>query len=134
MNIRKKKWKIYSGILLTIIIFLLFLANSIINGFVENEITNQLNNNPNSLYEVQFDKINTNIYTGSINVKNLSIQPVDSVLKELSAENIKKLLSAEIQTFKIKHINIFQFLRNSKVEISAVVIKNMMVDYYFPRV
>ena len=131
MKIRKRKWVLYLGVLLSLFIIVLFSANSIIKGIVEKEIASQLNNNPSNIYQITYSKLGINVYTGSITIRDLLIQPADSIRKELSDANIKKLLSTEIKVFKIKHINLYQFLKNSKVEISSIIIKNMLVDYYF---
>ena len=131
MKIRKRKWVIYLGILVSLFIIVLFSANSIIKGIVEKEIASQLNNNQNSIYQITYSKLGINVYTGSITIRDLRVKPADSIRKELSDANIKKLLSAEIKVFKIKHINLYQFLKYSKVDISSIIIKNMQVDYYF---
>jgi len=131
MKLSKNKWLIYLASLFIVLVVLLFLANTIIKGYVEKKIVKQLNNNPESLYKITFDKLNVNIYTGSVSVKGLHIKPGESLQKDLSNENIKKFLSTEIKTFKIKNINLIEFLKNNKINISAIVIKDMNVDYYF---
>lgn len=130
-NRTKKKWIIYSGILLSILIIVFFSANSIIGGLVREEVTKQLNSNPESLYHLKFEKLKVNIFTGNLTLKGLTVQPAEDLQTELSKEKIKDLIIADVKTFKIKNIKIFQFLRSSKIDISSIVIKDVLLDYYF---
>lgn len=134
MKLHKKKWMIYLIAILTVIILFLFLSNTIIDGYVEKKIVEQLNNNPQSLYKLSFEKLRVNIYTGSVTVKGLKIKPAESLQQEMANDSVKKILSADIRSFKIKNINLFHFLRSNKIDISAIVIKDMLIDYYFKHV
>lgn len=133
MKVTKNKWIIYFGALISILFLILFFANVFIDGYVEKKIVNQLNNNPGSLYKLSYDKLNINIYTGSVTVKGLNIEPAENLQQKLSNDSVKKFINTKIKSFKIKNINLIQFLKNNKIQISAIVIKDMMIDYYFKK-
>lgn len=104
-------------------------VNFILENLVKKEVYSQLSNRPDNLYDLQFDEVKINIFTGTLKVINLSVSPSDSANKMLRKGKIKKLLRSNIPVFKVNRLNILEFLKNKFIHIQEVDVTGFTLDY-----
>ncbi|OQX72923.1 MAG: hypothetical protein B6D61_13130 [Bacteroidetes bacterium 4484_249] len=117
------------GSLTLLSIAVIIFAKIYLGRFAENEIRLQLNQNPNSLYEVVFEDLNVGIINKSITIKNISINPRSFAIDSLNAGNIKTLIQSKIGLIKIKGIQVFEYLKNKDIQIKKIKVKGVETIY-----
>ena len=125
---KHKRLYIILGIISALLIIGIFSLNSILSSIVKKEIGKQLNANPESLYNFEFEDIRINIFTGSVKVINLEVAPTDSAETLLHAGKINKLVHSHIPVFKIKELKILKFIQTSVIHIKEIDLTGFTVE------
>ena len=113
-NFKKKKW-------LFRIIIAVFLIQALViylNFWVNNNILDILNENPNRSYDIEFSEVTFSIWSRSILVEDLSIT------NNQNADQYGSTLSGSIEEVQIKYISIFDLLINKKIITGKVKVLN----------
>lgn len=130
-KLSKRKRRFY--IILSSILIVLYIGAISFNFFLERlvkkEIISQINNNPHGLYQLTFEEISIKAFRGHLIIKNLNFIPSDSALQLLNEGKIKKLIHSNIPEFRIKSLSVFDFIINKKIEVGAILIEGIQVDY-----
>ena len=85
---KKKRWLIIAGIILSIFIIHLLSLNTILSNKADSYIRDELAKIDTATYKIDFEKIGVNLFTGSVNVYNISIQPSVTAMNDLKEKDI----------------------------------------------
>ncbi|MEZ5196040.1 MAG: hypothetical protein R2764_06460 [Bacteroidales bacterium] len=135
MSSKKKKSKGRKTLLIILSIALLLLlilftgVNAYLENLIKNKIDSQLNKNPKSLYHIMYEDLDLNIMSGSVTIKNISIQPSDSASWMLNNGLLGSLFKSSIEEFIIKHLKIFDFVSDRNIDISKIILNNATTKY-----
>ncbi|MFD1292783.1 hypothetical protein ACFQ5N_02950 [Lutibacter holmesii] len=129
MKFNTKKWSVILGVLL----LLIFSINSILSVVVSNLVNTQLQEiNEQKKLTISVGKINLNVFTGDLNLKNVQVKP-DS----LFFENFKKGLAEKASTseftlseLKIKGFGIYAILVHKEVYARKIIAKGLQLNLY----
>jgi hypothetical protein len=122
-------------ILLVLILFLgivIWQHEFIIRELLSYRISQVINNQPNSLYQYSFERLNINVWKGNFELDNFTIQPrlqkLDS-LKITGGAN-KTIIHGRIDRFLVSNLRVFKFIRSGKLQIDSIQLKNAEVILY----
>ncbi len=109
---------------------LLFIAGSLLITYWEpilkKHIKESIYSSTDKLYRVEFDDIGFNVFTGSLNIKNLQLIPDMSIYRQLKLkkQHPRYLFNLYIQKFKFSGINIFDFYFHNELQIDELSINH----------
>lgn len=130
---KKSKWKKILKIVLIVFLLLLIIIffgiNTYVEGIVKNKIDAQLNKNPESLYHISYEDLDLNILSGSVSIKKIAILPTDSAIQLVDSGILQNIIQTHIDLFKIKHVKIFDFIREKNMDISKVIVENTKTEF-----
>jgi hypothetical protein len=101
----------------------------ILEPYIKDQISEELNKNPKRLYEIIFDELDMNVFNGSVKIENLSIAPRDTAIVLLENAAIRGLISAQTELIQIKEFNILAFLKTKSMIINRIKVENIMINY-----
>ncbi len=108
----------------------LFISSSLVLSYYKPSIKKVLSvgieNSTQKLYRVEFDDIGINIFTGSLNVKNLRLVPNIAIYQDLKTKNKQPryLFSLFIHKFNLSGINLYDLLKNKDLQIDEISLNN----------
>jgi len=134
MNNNKKTSKTRKIIYITlgVLIFLIIAViglNMYVEKLVRSEVMSQINQNPESLYKIDFEDIDIGILRGNVIIKKIEVNPRESAIEKLDKGEIKTLVSSHIDLFQIKRLKILKFISNKNIIINQIKIENAEVNY-----
>lgn len=110
--------------LITLSVF--FISGSLLISYwepsIKNRIKEDVKKSTNNLYRVEFDDIGFNVFTGSLNFKNLQLIPNMSVYRKLKIEknHPRYLFNLYIQKFNLSGINVYELYLNKELQIDEI--------------
>jgi len=116
------------GVLVFLIIAVIGL-NMYVEKLVRTEVMSQINQNPESLYKIDFEDIDIGILRGNVSIKKIEVNPRESAIEKLDEGEIKSLISSRIDLFQIKRLKIFEFISNKNIIINQIKVENAEINY-----
>jgi len=101
----------------------------ILEPYIKNKIRVELNKNPKRLYEIIFDDIDLNVFTGSVKIDNLTITPRDTAKVPLENGAISGLISAQTELLQVKEFKIVEFLKTKRLIMDRIKVENIVINY-----
>ncbi|RLD59915.1 MAG: hypothetical protein DRJ05_05675 [Bacteroidetes bacterium] len=123
---QKKLWIIGTIVLTTAIV--LIGINSFLGLKIKSVVESEINKNPESDYSISYNNIGVNIYTGSIHLKNLVIEPRREKVDSLTSKKNELFFSLTVQSFKINGVWIFNFIKTGKLLIENIKANNINIE------
>jgi|GEM_PF-3336550 len=130
---KKKKWLIIVGIILAILIILLFSLNSILSRQADSYIRSELSKVDTAAYTVDFEKIRVNLFTGSVNVYNISIKPSDTAMADLRTNHLApSVAEVSISRIKVARLALLKAMKGEVFNIGSLSIQDPDITIYGP--
>jgi len=130
---RKQKTFVYvvAGILIVLIAGITII-NIILGNIIETQIKNSLNKHDTTNYHVELRKVNANILTGNINLKDLRISPDSSFVGRIKQGGIEQSMAIEltVPTFRLAGINLYKVVASQDIIINKILFKNANFKLY----
>lgn len=126
---KRKTLKITISIVLVLITFTFFVFDNILTGIVKSELKLQFNQNPESLYEINFKSVSHNIFNRSISIDEINIEPRKNAYDSLAAGKLNTLVSTQINSIQLKQFKIINFIRNNIINIKGLSFKDIETIY-----
>jgi len=125
-----KEKKHIIGIVVFSIIILIFLLNIALSNFVENKVTDTLNNSKSDKYNTSVDDVKFKLFDRSITFENISISPKttfvnDSLFQNRENDSLEKITIASI---KIDNIQFFDYLFRKDINIGELEINDLIIQ------
>lgn len=116
---------IFGGIL-ALILIAIFSINYIVGNIIETKIFDALNKHESANYHVELRKVNVNILTGNINLKDIKINPDSSFITRLKEGKTDQSMAIElfIPTFRLGGIGLFKAITNKDININKILLKS----------
>jgi len=133
---KKKRYLIYIYIILVLIagstLLVLFQLNPLLVRFTKNKLESLVNQDPDRLYDITYDSLKIDIYSGNISVFDFSIKPRKQILDSLAENNIprKIVIDFHLGDFKLIDIELIKFLKSGEIELDAVLFENLTGKVY----
>ena len=115
-----------------VLVFLLIAVigfNMYVEKLIRTEVMSQINQNPESLYKINFEDIDIGILRGNLVIKKIEVNPRESAIEKLDKGEIKTLVSSRIDIFQIKRLKIFEFILNKNIIINQIKVENAEINY-----
>jgi len=96
------------------------------------ELASLIEKDPNSLYDIKYDSLLIDIYSGDVEVKNFRVTPKRNIIDSLGRNNIprKFIIDFKMGDFKLKNLEIIQFLRTGDIEFGSILFENVAGEVY----
>lgn len=113
------------GGLVALILIAIFSINYIVGNIIETKIFDALNKHESADYHVDLRKVNVNILTGNINLKDIKINPDSSFITRLKEGKTDQSVAIElfIPTFRLGGIGLFKAITNKDININKILLK-----------
>ena len=101
-------------------------------SFTRTKFTSLIEKDPNSIYDIKYDSLIIDIYSGDVKVINFSITPRQHILDSLQKNNIprKFVIDFKMGDFKLHNIELIKFLKGGDIEVDAIRFKNIEGEVY----
>lgn len=126
----RKVLLVLAGIIIILLVITSIALESFIEGKVKEQLAIQFNDNPNSNYSVEAEKIGIRIFRGSVFLKMISVTPKESIVDKYDSAKIRSLIKAEIETYELRGLKIIKFFREKKVDVNKLLVQDMQLNYY----
>ena len=125
---KEKKYKV--GIVVISIIAFLFLINVFLSSFIENKVTDALNNTKSDKYITSVEDVNFKLFDRSITFDNIFISPKTTFLSDSLSQNINNdtLEKITISSIKINDIRFFDYLFGKDINIGELEINDLIIQ------
>ncbi len=126
MASRKKRYIIILLSLLAIILILVGVFFTRINIMLERytraKLSSLIEKDPNSIYDIKYDSLLIDIYSGDIEVLNFSISPRKQIIDSMNKYKIprKFIIDFKIGEFKLDNLEIVDFLMTGNIELDGL--------------
>jgi len=108
------------------------IINLFLGNIIETKIRNSLNKQDTTNYHVELRKVNVNILTGNINLKDLRISPDSSFIQRIKQGGIEQSMAIElaIPTFRMAGINLYNAVTSQNININKILFKKAKFKFY----
>ncbi|PLW96208.1 MAG: hypothetical protein C0591_09290 [Marinilabiliales bacterium] len=113
------------GGLIALLLIAIISINLIVGNIIESKITNALNKHETKDYHIELRKVNANILTGNINLKDIKIHPDSSFLNRLKEGETEQSVAIElfIPTFRLAGIGLYKAITSKDININKILFK-----------
>ena len=131
MVVKKKRYLTIVLVLLSIIIVLVALfftrINTMLERFTRAKLSSLIENDPNSIYDIKYDSLIIDIYSGNVEVLNFSITPREKVIDSMRRHQIprKFVIDFKMGDFKLQDLEIIDFLVTGGIELEGLLFKDV---------
>lgn len=135
MHLSKKQKKvayILSGIAGIFLIGILII-NLVLGSIIGSKIKNSLSKEEDPNYSIELRKVNVNILTGNINLKDLSIKPDTLFIVKLKEGDTDKSMAIElsIPTFRLAGLSLYEAITSKKINVNKILFKDASCKLLF---
>jgi hypothetical protein len=126
MASRKKRYIIVLLSLLGIILILVTVfftkINTLIEMYTRTKLSSLIEQDPNSIYDIKYDSLIIDIYSGDIEVINFSVSPKKQIIDSMRKHNIprKFVIDFQMGDFMLNNLEIIDFLMSGDIELDAL--------------
>jgi hypothetical protein len=134
-----RKKKLFRTIFLLSLVFVIalvaliaFKVNPIIESYLNLKIASLFRNDPSSLYQIKYDSLKIDIYSGDLRVNNLSIKPRKKVLDSLLQTDLEQnqIIDAELAYVSVIDLKWYRFLKTGNIELDKIELLDGNVTFY----
>lgn len=130
---KRKRWLIITGLILSIFLILLLSLNTILSNKADSYIRDELAKVDTATYKIDFEEIRVNLFTGSVNVYNISIQPSAAAMNDLKEKDIASAVAEiSVRRLKMARLAIFKALKGKEFNIGSLSIRDPEITVYGP--
>ena len=125
-----KEKKHIIGIIILSIFIIFFLLKILLSNFVENKVTDALNNSKSDKYITSVEDVNFKLFDRSITFDNIFISPKPTFLSDSLSQNINNdtLEKITISSIKINDIRFFDYLFRKDINIGELEINDLIIQ------
>ena len=125
-----KEKKHVIGIIILSIFIIFFLLKILLSNFVENKVTDALNNSKSDKYITSVEDVNFKLFDRSITFDNIFISPKPTFLSDSLSQNINNdtLEKITISSIKINDIRFFDYLFRKDINIGELEINDLIIQ------
>ncbi len=125
-----KEKKNIIGIIILSIFIIFFLLKILLSNFVENKVTDALNNSKSDKYITSVEDVNFKLFDRSITFDNIFISPKPTFLSDSLSQNINNdtLEKITISSIKINDIRFFDYLFKKDINIGELEINDLIIQ------
>jgi len=130
---KRKIWLIIISSILTVLIILLLLANSILSNKADSIMREEISKIDTTDYVIDFDKVRVNIFTMSVRIYGISVKPT-----ELALENIKHDLLAKpvfeinLDRIRVSSVSVLKAIKGKEFDIGGISLRDPDITIYGP--
>ncbi|MEO8116762.1 MAG: hypothetical protein ABI653_03880 [Bacteroidota bacterium] len=131
-----KKWIIFFAGLAIIIVAGLFYfkARNLkdFNPLIKDKLQELVSNGSDGLYQLTYDSLKSDVYGGTVILKNVHVFPDSSRLLHLDSLHMKPedIFDFSLTTLAIDGLDISDFLSNKKIDLKIIYLNNPTLDIY----
>ena len=128
----KKSYKI-GLLLLGVLIILVIFANIILSNIISEVVNNQLEKiNSKGEVTLKIDKINVDIFTGNLTLKNVSLKPDSLFFEKFKLGKTRKAVVSDfyLSELKIKGFSIFKILFSKEILVKKITASGIDLNLY----
>ncbi len=131
-----KKWIIFFAGLAIIIVAGLFYfkARNLkdFNPLIKDKLQEIVSNGSDGLYQLTYDSLKSDVYGGTVILKNVHVFPDSSRLLHLDSMHMKPedIFNFSLTTLAIDGLDISDFLSNKKIDLKIIYLNNPTLDIY----
>jgi hypothetical protein len=130
---KKKIWMIAGGSLLAILIVLLVIANSVLSNMAGNILRENISSIDTTAYHVGFDKVKVNLFSRSVKVYGIRIEPTQRSLENVRLSRLAAPVArASIGLVHVGPVRILSLLRGRPPHIGEIRIVDPDITVYGP--
>ena len=132
LNRKQKIFTYISAGFIIAVILGVTIINLILGNVIETKIRNSLNKHDTTNYLVELRKVNVNILTGNINLKDLKINPDSSFIDHIKQGGFEQSMAIELEipTFRLAGINLYKAVTSQDISINKILFKNAKFKFY----
>lgn len=131
-NLSKSR-KIYVGvgIILTIVVVLLLIANTVVSRIAESKIRSAISKSESG-YKIDFRRAKINLFTMSVILKDVVITPDSQLMQQYKQHEStqKSLFKVDIPLLRLRHLNAISILDTKVIDIKEVVFEDVMITLF----
>lgn len=130
---KNKKVLIISGVVISSIVLLIVVAQLILGSIVTSKIHDAINSNKNEKYNVEIRKAKVNLFTMSLILKDVVVDPDTSLISSLKNGNVKvPVIKLRIPVFRIRNVGVFDILSRKEINVGELILRNSNIDILLP--
>ncbi len=127
---RKRYIKVLLSLLAIIIILVVVFftsMNTMLERYTRAKLSSLIEKDPNSIYDINYDSLLIDIYSGNVEVLNFSITPRKQVIDSLNKYSIprKYIIDFKMGDFKLNNLEIIDFFMRGNIELDGLSFKNV---------
>ncbi|MCB2207538.1 MAG: hypothetical protein KQH67_04520 [Bacteroidetes bacterium] len=129
---KKQKVWVYTAVAVVAVLVVVIIINLVISYVIETKIKSSLTTKERNNYTIELRKVNANILTGNINLKDLSITPDSAFIQQLKngESDQSTAVYAMIPTFRLAGIGIYKALTSKNIDIRKILFKKATLKIY----
>ncbi len=132
----KKKYTIVIlsllGIITLLVVVFFAKINTVIEMYTRTKLSSLIEQDPNSIYHIQYDSLIVDIYSGDIEVINFSVSPRKKIIDSMRMHNIprKLVIDFKMGDFMLDNLEIIDFLITGDIELDGVLFDDVDGSIY----
>ncbi len=130
----RKKIIIISSVLvlfIAIVLIALTLVDSYLERLVEKNLESYIDTSPERLYDYAYESIDIDVYSGSVYLKGVSMEPRQFAMDSIAQDKIKVLMSVEVEELALEDLELYNLLMEDIIEVGELKIINPRFRYIF---
>ena len=136
MASRKKRYIIILlsilGIILILVTIFFTKINTLIEMYTRAKLSSLIEQDPNSIYDIKYDSLIIDIYSGDIEVINFSVSPRKQIIDSMRKHNIprKFIIDFKMGDFMLDNLEIIDFLMTGNIELDGLLFDDVNGKVY----
>jgi hypothetical protein len=136
MASRKKRYIIILlsilGIILILVTIFFTKINTLIEMYTRAKLSSLIEQDPNSIYDIKYDSLILDIYSGDIEVINFSVSPKKQIIDSMRKHNIarKFVIDFKMGDFMLDNLEIIDFLMTGNIELDGLLFDDVNGKVY----
>jgi hypothetical protein len=129
---KQKLWVYIVAVIVAVLVVIVIIVNLVLGNIIESKVKNSLHTKEKNDYAIELRKVNVNILTGNINLKDLKITPDSTFIQRLKngESHQSTAVYALVPTFRLAGIGIYKALTSKDIDVRKILFKKAELKIY----
>ncbi|RLD82282.1 MAG: hypothetical protein DRJ15_02045 [Bacteroidetes bacterium] len=127
----RKRWLIFIGSILLLLIILILFANSFLSKKADAMLRIELSKMDSTEYVIDFEKVRVNIFSRSVKIFDVSVKPTDATLENVKSSQLAMpVLDLKLEQIKVSSVSVMKALRGEEFDIGGISLRKADISIY----
>jgi len=116
------------------LVILVFLIQTLLGVLITKKLDKRLSDKKGMLYKIEIGKAKVNLFSMTLILKNITIEPDSGIIEAKSAsQNQKTFARLQIPKLRLKNINLLKFISDKQIDLNSIIINNANIIIYLDK-